>query len=173
QLMKAVIPDFPRTEDYDLGLTPPVLDPHRNPLEKLPGKKARKKMAEARAARRAGGDGGSESRPKTSEGPRKTRSSRAGSAHADKPREIREAGRAGDGGRPTRSRRVAPQHRTNEDRDGREENVSTTKRGAKNHARAAGKSEGQRAGSTFGPARKPTATPKRLKRHPGDRGGRR
>ena len=51
-LMGKVVPDYPRAEGIDLGAEPLRLDPARDPRQKLPGKKARKKMAEERAARR-------------------------------------------------------------------------------------------------------------------------
>ena len=55
QLMGKVIPDFPRAEDLELGEEPLVMDPDRDPAEKLPTKKARKRMAKQReAAAKAG-----------------------------------------------------------------------------------------------------------------------
>ena len=45
-LMGKVVPDYPRAGGIDLGAEPLRLDPARDPREKLPGKKARKKMAE-------------------------------------------------------------------------------------------------------------------------------
>lgn len=54
QLMGRVVPTFPRAGEYELGANPPALDPARDPHERLPSKKARKRMAEERAARRGG-----------------------------------------------------------------------------------------------------------------------
>ena len=51
-LMGKVVPAYPRADGLDLGEKPVRLDPNRDPHEKLPGKKARKKMAEERKARR-------------------------------------------------------------------------------------------------------------------------
>ncbi|MGN0056576.1 MAG: DEAD/DEAH box helicase [Atopobiaceae bacterium] len=53
QLMGRVIPDFPRAEGLDLGEEPFQPDPNRNPDDKLPSAKVRKRMA-----KRAGKGGG-------------------------------------------------------------------------------------------------------------------
>ena len=49
-LMGKLVPDFPRAGGIDRGEAPFDLDPSRKPTDKLPNKKARKKMAEQRAA---------------------------------------------------------------------------------------------------------------------------
>ncbi len=48
QLMGKVIPDYPRAEGIDLGPDAFVLDPTRDPKEKLPGKRMRKKLQQDR-----------------------------------------------------------------------------------------------------------------------------
>ena len=56
QLMGTVIPDYPHAEGLDLGAHPCEMDPARNPRDRLPGKKARKRMAKAREEARAKGE---------------------------------------------------------------------------------------------------------------------
>ena len=51
-LMGRVIPPYPHADGIDLGEEPAEMDPERDPHERLPGKKARRAMAEERAARR-------------------------------------------------------------------------------------------------------------------------
>jgi ATP-dependent RNA helicase RhlE len=49
RLMGRVIPGYPRAEGMDLGERPAELDPSRSPKDRLPGKKARKRIAQSRA----------------------------------------------------------------------------------------------------------------------------
>lgn len=53
KLMGRVVPTYPRAHGIDLGEHPQLIDPMRDPREKLPGKRARRRMAERRTARRA------------------------------------------------------------------------------------------------------------------------
>ena len=193
QLMKAVVPPFPRAGSLELGERPPVLDPDRDPMERLPGKKARKKMAEERAARR---EAGSPSEARGGRGDRGGRGRRGTSAKAEKAsapkahageksasnqdsrdgqekqagegrarRRSRRGERAGEGSRRQTQQAEAGRNRAQRD-------------GGRDHARSGrGRARGQEGGSRqetnpFGPT-KPKARPQRLKRHPGDRGGRR
>ena len=57
-LMGKLVPDFPRAEDIDCGANAFVPDPDRKPTDKLPSKKARKKMLEQKAAAEAAGEAG-------------------------------------------------------------------------------------------------------------------
>lgn len=57
-LMGKLVPDFPRAEDIDCGANAFVPDPSRKPTDKLPSKKARKKMLEQKAAAEAAGEAG-------------------------------------------------------------------------------------------------------------------
>ncbi len=180
QLMKAVVPEFPRSQGYDLGLTPPALDPHRDPLEKLPGKKARKKMAEARAARRAEEDGEGETRDAKDEGAREPQSGQPRSRKGKSTRgggasDRRGASRADDDERPALKHRHTSRRQGNEGRDARQRSNATTRNAAGKRYDSGTRAKGgeRQTDSAFGPARKPAAPPKRLKRHPGDRGGRR
>jgi len=190
QLMKAVVPPFPRAGSLELGERPPVLDPDRDPMERLPGKKARKKMAEERAARREADS------PSTSRGGQGGRGGRGRSAKAEKApapearegeksasrrgsRDVREK-KADDGRSRRRGRRgertgEGSRRQTQQAEAGRNR---AQRDGGRDHARSGrGRARGQEGGSRqetnpFGPT-KPKAKPQRLKRHPGDRGGRR
>ena len=57
-LMGKLVPDFPRAEGIDCGANAFVPDPARKPTDKLPSKKARKKMLEQKAAAEAAGEAG-------------------------------------------------------------------------------------------------------------------
>ena len=57
-LMGKLVPDFPRAEGIDCGANAFVPDPARKPTDKLPSKKARKKMLEQKAAAEAAGETG-------------------------------------------------------------------------------------------------------------------
>ncbi len=187
QLMKAVVPPFPRAGSLELGERPPVLDPDRDPMERLPGKKARKKMAEERAARR---EAGSPSTSRGSQGGR-GRSAKAEKASAPKARAGEKSasnqdsrdgqekqageGRARRRGRGRTRKGEGSRRQTQQAEAGRNR---AQRDGGRNHARSGrGRARGQEGGSRqetnpFGPT-KPKAKPQRLKRHPGDRGGRR
>ena len=193
QLMKAVVPPFPRAGSLELGERPPVLDPDRDPMERLPGKKARKKMAEERAATR---EAGSPSTSLGSQGGRKPRDGRGRSAKAEKApapearageksashrgsRDVREK-KAADGRSRRRGRRgertgEGSRRQAQQAEAGRNRAQRDGGRGRSRSGRDA--SRGREASSRqetnpFGPT-KPKAKPQRLKRHPGDRGGRR
>ena len=64
QLMGTVIPDYPRAEGLDLGEHPCEMDPARNSKDRLPGKKARKRMAKAREEAKAKGELAQAGKPK-------------------------------------------------------------------------------------------------------------
>jgi ATP-dependent RNA helicase RhlE len=156
-LMGKVVPAYPRAEGLDLGEKPVRLDPDRDPHEKLPGKKARKKMAEERKARR------------------------------ERERAEREGEQAKGGARPKAeapARRKAKARR--DDDPSRKAKRPARKRAhgegkPKAAEKAGGHSTAGKAASRrrskampYGPAGKPKReTAKRLSRHPGDRGGRR
>ena len=168
QLMGKLIPDFPRTEGLDRGEGAFTPDPARKPTDKLPSKKARKKMAEQRAAGQAASaaDGASAQVA----GPREERGAQAGgrrrkaagarqagscgtsSVVADKVEESTKEVPAGSGS----SRRRSRGHRTGSDQDGRRapERVTPARASAEAPERkhAAGSQEssrrsGQRAGA--------------------------
>ena len=154
-LMGRVIPEFPRTEGLDAGPAweRDFMDPRRDPHERLPGKKERKRMAERReAARRASDDAAKAQGPQPSEG-------RTGSF--PKPADDRRAtamGTAGGHGEPARKKSKAKKKRRNESR-----------------RKDAAKGKGGRlraSGNEYGPGNKPTSIPApRGRRRPGDRGG--
>ena len=56
KILGRTIPPYPRAEGLDLGEHPFTPDPDRNPSEKLPSKKARKKMGKGRGAKGGRGE---------------------------------------------------------------------------------------------------------------------
>ncbi len=81
-LMGKLVPDFPRASGIDCGQDCFELDPSRKPTDKLPSKKARKKLAEQRAAAQEG-NGNQARREASASGEARTSGSRrAGSRQA-------------------------------------------------------------------------------------------
>lgn len=154
-LMGRVIPEFPRIEELDAGpeWDRNFMDPRRDPHERLPGKKARKRMAEKREATRRASDGGAKAQgPKPSEG------------HA--------------GASPTPaddSQAVAADAAWEHDEPTRKKSKGKKKGRGRDRRKAATKGGGARLGASdneYGPGNKPTSIPApRGKRRPGDRGG--
>ena len=196
QLMKAVVPPFPRAGSLELGERPPVLDPDRDPMERLPGKKARKKMAEERAARREAGSSSEARGGRGGQGGRGERGGRGRSAKAEKASapEARESEKSAShrGSRDVREKKAADGRSRRRGRRGERTGEGSRRQAQqaeaeRNRAQRDGgrgrsrsgrdASRGHEAGARqetnpFGPT-KPKAKPQRLKRHPGDRGGRR
>ena len=190
QLMKAIVPPFPRAGSLELGERPPVLDPARDPMERLPGKKARKKMAEERAARREagssseahGGRGGKGGHGRSAKAEKASApEARAGEKNASRwgSRDVREKkaddGRSRRRGRGRTRKGEGSRRQPQQAEAGRSRTQRDGGRGRSRSGRDA--SRGHEAGARqetnpFGPT-KPKAKPQRLKRHPGDRGGRR
>lgn len=144
-LMGKVVPAYPRADGLDLGEKPVRLDPNRDPHEKLPGKKARKKMAEERKARREAAAAQGEKRT-----PRKrTRSE----------------------GRPKASQaKAGPKAEGKASAAGGRKPAAASRKPAAGGAASRRRSKAM----PYGPAGKPRRdAAKRLSRHPGDRGGRR
>lgn len=154
-LMGRVIPEFPRIEELDAGPAweRNFMDPRRDPHERLPGKKARKRMAEKREATRRASDGGAKAQgPKPSEG-----YAGASPTPADD-RQAVAADAAWEHGEPARKKSKGKKKGRGRDR-----------------RKAATKGGGARLGASdneYGPGNKPTSIPApRGRRRPGDRGG--
>ena len=154
-LMGRVIPEFPRIEELDAGpeWERNFMDPRRDPHERLPGKKARKRMAEKREATRRASDSGAKAQgPKPSEG-----HTGASPTPADD-RQTVAADAAWERDEPTRKKSKGKKKGRGRDR-----------------RKAATKGGGARLGASdneYGPGNKPTSIPApRGRRRPGDRGG--
>ena len=87
-LMGKLVPDFPRAEGIDCGENAFVPDPDRKPTDKLPSKKARKKMLEQKAAAEAAGETGRSVQSGVSQ---------AGEARGGGRGHAKQAGQAGEG----------------------------------------------------------------------------
>ena len=87
-LMGKLVPDFPRAEGIDCGANAFVPDPDRKPTDKLPSKKARKKMLEQKAAAEVAGEAGRSVQSGVSQ---------AGEARGGGRGRTKQAGRAGEG----------------------------------------------------------------------------
>ena len=87
-LMGKLVPDFPRAEGIDCGANAFVPDPNRKPTDKLPSKKARKKMLEQKAAAEAAGEAGRSVQSGVSQ---------AGEARGGGRGHAKQAGQAGEG----------------------------------------------------------------------------
>ena len=87
-LMGKLVPDFPRAEGIDCGANAFVPDPDRKPTDKLPSKKARKKMLEQKAAAEAAGEAGRSVQSGVSQ---------AGEARGGGRGHAKQAGQAGEG----------------------------------------------------------------------------
>ena len=87
-LMGKLVPDFPRAEGIDCGANAFVPDPNRKPTDKLPSKKARKKMLEQKAAAEAAGEAGRSVQSGVSQ---------AGEARGGGRGRAKQAGQAGEG----------------------------------------------------------------------------
>ena len=87
-LMGKLVPDFPRAEGIDCGANAFVPDPDRKPTDKLPSKKARKKMLEQKAAAEAAGEAGRSVQSGVSQ---------AGEARGGGRGRAKQAGQAGEG----------------------------------------------------------------------------
>lgn len=154
-LMGRVIPEFPRIEELDAGpeWERNFMDPRRDPHERLPGKKARKRMAEKREATRRASDSGAKAQgPKPSEG------------------------HAGASPTPADDRQtVAADAAWERDEPTRKKSKGKKKGRGRDRRKAATKGGGARLGASdneYGPGNKPTSIPAlRGRRRPGDRGG--
>ncbi len=154
QLMNRVIPTYPRSEGLPVGEDTVFLDPTRNPKEKLPNKKARKRMARRRAAQHSHGEKGAE---QTS--PRARKPKRA-------PRTPEEVEATMPAQTPSASR--------NADETGTAERHRKYSGDAKRpRRRTTGNSSRTKSAAKYGPGNKPRNTVKSGARRPGDRGGRR
>ena len=154
-LMGRVIPEFPRIEDLDAGpeWERNFMDPRRDPHERLPGKKARKRMAEKREATRRTGDSGVE-------------------AQGLKPSERR----TGAFARPADGRQaVVADAAWEHDEPARKRSKDKKKGRGRDCRKNAAKGGGARldvSDNEYGPGNKPTSIPApRGRRRPGDRGG--
>ncbi len=137
-LMGKLVPDFPRAEGIDCGANAFVPDPDRKPTDKLPSKKARKKMLEQKAAAEAAGETGRSVQSGVSQ---------AGEARGGGRGHAKQAGQAGEGrakrgGETGESRANGAASEAAEGRAGSEnqagENRATGRRRSRGHAKQAG-----------------------------------
>ena len=129
-LMGKLVPDFPRAEGIDCGANAFVPDPDRKPTDKLPSKKARKKMLEQKAAAEAAGEAGRSVQSGVSQ---------AGEARGGGRGRARQTGQAGEG----RSEREAQMARELQGAEGRQGSGSRSRShgsrtAANGHGRASG-----------------------------------
>ena len=126
-LMGKLVPDFPRAEGIDCGANAFAPDPDRKPTDKLPSKKARKKMLEQKAAAEAAGEAGRSVQSGVSQ---------AGEARGGGRGRAKQAGQAGEGRANGAAGEVA------EGRTGRENQASEAcaagRRRPRGHARQTG-----------------------------------
>lgn len=137
-LMGKLVPDFPRAEGIDRGANAFVPDPDRKPTDKLPSKKARKKMLEQKAAAEAAGEAGRSVQSGVSQ---------AGEARGGGRGHAKQAGKAGEG----RAKRdnEAGENRANgaagEVRTGREDQAGEARTAGRGRSRGRAKQVGQAA----------------------------
>lgn len=132
-LMGKLVPDFPRAEGIDCGANAFVPDPNRKPTDKLPSKKARKKMLEQKAAAEAAGEAGRSVQSGVSQ---------AGEARGGGRGHTKQAGQAGEGrakrgGETGESRVNGVASEAAEGRTGRENQAG------ENHAAGRGRTRGR------------------------------
>ena len=137
-LMGKLVPDFPRAEGIDCGANAFVPDPDRKPTDKLPSKKARKKMLEQKAAAEAAGEAGRSVQSGVSQ---------AGEARGGGRGHAKQAGQAGEGrakrgGETGEGRANGAAGEVAEGRTGHEnqagENRAAGRRRSRGHAKQAG-----------------------------------
>ena len=127
-LMGKLVPDFPRAEGIDCGENAFVPDPARKPTDKLPSKKARKKMLEQKAAAEAAGEAGRSVQSGVSQ---------AGEARGGGRGRAKQAGRAGEGRANGAAGEVA------EGRTGREDQTGEARAAGRGRSRGRAKQAGQ------------------------------
>lgn len=157
QLMGTAIPLFLRGEGLETGGPDRLsfFDANRNPAERLPGKRARKRMAEERERRRGGTQG---------EAARQTMPTRSHGRVSDGRRQP-QATASADDTKPGRGRTRTTDERPR--RDG-----TTASRGRRGTAKGSAPRHANHGGAAYGPGARPQASKRpQSRRHPGDRGG--
>ena len=137
-LMGKLVPDFPRAEGIDCGANAFVPDPDRKPTDKLPSKKARKKMLEQKAAAEAAGEAGRSVQSGVSQagearGGGRGRAKQAGQAGEGR---AKRGGEAGEGRANGAAGEVAEGRTGHENQAG--ENRAAGRRRSRGHAKQAG-----------------------------------
>ena len=138
-LMGKLVPDFPRAEGIDCGANAFVPDPDRKPTDKLPSKKARKKMLEQKAAAEAAGEAGRSVQSGVSQ---------AGEARGGGRGRAKQAGQAGEG-RAKRGGETGESHANGaaseaaEGRTGRENQAGENRAAGRGRTRGRAKQAGQ------------------------------
>ena len=127
-LMGKLVPDFPRAEGIDCGANAFVPDPDRKPTDKLPSKKARKKMLEQKAAAEAVGEAGRSVQSGVSQ---------AGEARGGGRGRAKQAGRAGE------SRANSAASEAAEGRTGLEDQTGENRAAGRGRSRGRAKQTGQ------------------------------
>ena len=127
-LMGKLVPDFPRAEGIDCGANAFVPDPDRKPTDKLPSKKARKKMLEQKAAAEAAGEAGRSVQSGVSQ---------AGEARGGGRGRAKQAGQAGEGRANGAAGEVA------EGRTGREDQTGEARAAGRGRSRGRARQTGQ------------------------------
>ena len=127
-LMGKLVPDFPRAEGIDCGANAFVPDPDRKPTDKLPSKKARKKMLEQKAAAEAAGEAGRSVQSGVSQ---------AGEARGGGRGRAKQVGQAGE------SRANGAAGEAAEGRTGREDQASEARAAGRGRSRGRAKQAGE------------------------------
>ena len=127
-LMGKLVPDFPRAGGIDCGANAFVPDPDRKPTDKLPSKKARKKMLEQKAAAEAAGEAGRSVQSGVSQ---------AGEARGGGRGRAKQAGQAGEGRANGAAGEAAEGRTVREDQDGE------ARAAGRGHSRGRAKQAGQ------------------------------
>ena len=138
-LMGKLVPDFPRAEGIDCGANAFVPDPNRKPTDKLPSKKARKKMLEQKAAAEAAGEAGRSVQSGVSQ---------AGEARGGGRGHAKQAGQAGEGrakrgGEAGEGRANGAAGEVAEGRTGRENQAGENRAAGRGRTRGRAKQAGQ------------------------------
>ena len=138
-LMGKLVPDFPRAEGIDCGANAFVPDPDRKPTDKLPSKKARKKMLEQKAAAEAAGEAGRSVQSGVSQ---------AGEARGGGRGRAKQAGQAGEGrakrgGEAGEGRANGAAGEVAEGRTGRENQAGENRAAGRGRTRGRAKQAGQ------------------------------
>ena len=147
-LMGKLVPDFPRAEDIDCGANAFVPDPDRKPTDKLPSKKARKKMLEQKAAAEAAGEAGRSVQSGVSQagearGGGRGRAKQAGQAGEGRANGAAGEGRAKRGGEAGEGRANGAADEVAERRTGRENQASEACAAGRGHSRGRARQTGQ------------------------------
>ena len=147
-LMGKLVPDFPRAEGIDCGANAFVPDPDRKPTDKLPSKKARKKMLEQKAAAEAAGEAGRSVQSGVSQagearGGGRGRAKQAGQAGEGRADGAAGEGRAKRGGEAGESRANGAAGEAAEGRTGREDQASEVCAAGRGRSRGRAKQAGK------------------------------